>query len=868
MKSLFRARTGVRWIALAALCAALIGPETAAAQPQDAIRQRCINAMNKGLAGVAKAQAKVNVACQLAAAQGKLPLGQSAQECLSADNRGLVAKERAKLASTQTAFCTKIPNFGFTDAATVASVGAEQGALLFNEFFGSDLDAAIDAVADDAVGQECQATLAKAYAKIVSGQFKSFLKCKADGLADGSITSAAGIENCLTIVKADADGATGRLVVKLADSIGKACGGVNLSAAFPGRCAGSSDFARCIEEAISCRNCLAVNGADAAERYCDQLDNGAADASCVDPARCGNGTLEAGEACDDGNNVDDDCCSATCESEPVDQPCADDGNVCTDDKCSGTGFCLHPNNVLPCDDGIFCNGADTCEGGTCSVHPGDPCTAGNLCNNTCNEDVDTCFSPNDTLCEDDENECTNNRCDGAGVCQPLPEPETRECTDDGQECTTDFCDGAGQCGHPNKDEGTACTADSSDCTEDECDGNGACAHPPLNAGVACGSDGNVCTTDLCDGSGTCAHTANTSPCDDGQFCTETDVCSNSVCVGTGNPCSTGGVCSNSCNESADNCLNLSGTACTSDGNGCTNDVCDGSGVCTHPNNTVACSDGLFCNGADTCSGGSCSVHAGNPCSGGGQCSDLCSESGDHCNDPNGTGCNDGNACTTGDTCNGSGTCVGGAAPNCADSDPCTIDSCNTGTGCVHTDDPTCKWASPTGTGATCSKASPCSLVTALTDVGTGKEVRAAAGTYNTDNEITALKSSTTLRGGYNTSTWTQNQGCSATIINRTSNNPDGSFPNRRLVALQLSGRSGYVVDCLRITTAGATETGMSIYGVHLTSNSGYSFNNVTIAVGEAGDGAGGSSGGAGASGSGGGTGGGGDPDSQINAPGG
>ena len=59
-----------------------------------------------------------------------------------------------------------------------------------------------------------------------------------------------------------------------------------------------------------------------------------------------------------------------------------------------------------------------------------------------------------------------------------------------------------------------------------------------------------------------------------------------------------------------------GTACTDDGNGCTNDQCNGaSAICQHPNNTAPCSDGLFCNGTDTCSGGGCAVHSGDPCPG-------------------------------------------------------------------------------------------------------------------------------------------------------------------------------------------------------------------------------------------------------------
>ena len=40
------------------------------------------------------------------------------------------------------------------------------------------------------------------------------------------------------------------------------------------------------------------------------------------------------------------------------------------------------------------------------------------------------------------------------------------------------------------------------------------------------------------------------------------------------------------------------------------------------NDGAACTDGVFCNGADTCSGGTCSVHAGNPCGPGEQCDEA------------------------------------------------------------------------------------------------------------------------------------------------------------------------------------------------------------------------------------------------------
>ena len=74
------------------------------------------------------------------------------------------------------------------------------------------------------------------------------------------------------------------------------------------------------------------------------------------------------------------------------------------------------------------------------------------------------------------------------------------------------------------------------------------------------------------------------------------------------------------------------TACATDGNDCTDDLCNGSGSCIHTANTAPCDDGLFCNGSDTCAGGGCQSHTGDPCVGGLECADACNEAGDDCND--------------------------------------------------------------------------------------------------------------------------------------------------------------------------------------------------------------------------------------------
>ena len=49
---------------------------------------------------------------------------------------------------------------------------------------------------------------------------------------------------------------------------------------------------------------------------------------CAPGLCCGNGTLEPGETCDDGNQTGGDCCSATCTAEPAGTACSD-GNACT-----------------------------------------------------------------------------------------------------------------------------------------------------------------------------------------------------------------------------------------------------------------------------------------------------------------------------------------------------------------------------------------------------------------------------------------------------------------------------------------------------------------------------------------------------------
>jgi cysteine-rich repeat protein len=227
--------------------------------------------------------------------------------------------------------------------------------------------------------------------------------------------------------------------------------------------------------------------------------------------QCGNGALEEGEQCDDGNTADGDCCTSTCQFEAAASPCSD-GSVCTtDDACDGAGACVG-GAALPCDDSNACTN-DTCDSVTGCGHTdnSDPC--------------------------DDGNACTSNDSCSGGECRGL----TVSC-DDGNVCTTDSCDPATGCVSTNN---TAACDDGNACTSDDTCGGGTCHG---GAAVVC-DDANACTSDSCNPATGCVFTNNTAACDDGNACTSGDTCSGGTCHGgAAVTCNDGNVCTtDSCN---------------------------------------------------------------------------------------------------------------------------------------------------------------------------------------------------------------------------------------------------------------------------------------------------------------------------------
>jgi hypothetical protein len=285
---------------------------------------------------------------------------------------------------------------------------------------------------------------------------------------------------------------------------------------------------------------------------------------------CGDGDLDAGEECDDGNVFDGDCCSSTCDFDAPGASCTDN-NPCTDDACNGAGVCLHTNNTAPCDDDLFCTGSDTCAGGACTVHTGDPCAGGLECANTCNEAFNECLASFGTPCTGDGNPCTTDTCDGSGSCV---HPVRTGACDDGV-----FCNGADTCtgGNCTQHAGDPC-AGGAECATVCDETNDACADP---AGTSCTDEGNPCTDEACDGAGTCAHSANQNACDDGLFCNGADTCAGGSCGHAGNPCASGDECADTCDEATNSCFEPAGTPCADDGDLCSSEACDGAGSCRH-----------------------------------------------------------------------------------------------------------------------------------------------------------------------------------------------------------------------------------------------------------------------------------------------
>lgn len=247
-----------------------------------------------------------------------------------------------------------------------------------------------------------------------------------------------------------------------------------------------------------------------------------------------------------------------------------------------------------CDDGLFCNGVESCLAGQCQ--PGTPpdCSAfEDDCNgSTCDEANNRCAAvplADGTACTDDGLFCTGpERCQ-AGACQGMGNPCTQPADCD------ELQDTCGDCGNGVVDNGEQC--DPGAPRNDHCCDAGSCSWTlagELDPQLFC-SGAPECRLDVCDGSGSCTmiDVTDGTPCtDDQSFCTGIEECRDGVCTSAGDPCP-GGDCEH-CNEAADSCLDPPGTACNGGDDNFCNSTCDGAGNCTGPPVDCPESDGNAC----------------------------------------------------------------------------------------------------------------------------------------------------------------------------------------------------------------------------------------------------------------------------------
>jgi hypothetical protein len=344
-----------------------------------------------------------------------------------------------------------------------------------------------------------------------------------------------------------------------------------------------------------------------------QVTDGGGDAGPGDggqQAVCGNGLIELGEQCDDGNAAGGDGCSAQCQFEGCDP------TTCASGCCDLQGNCVGGTEDTACG-----SGGTGCQ--DCTV-------ANEICSEQACEALPSCVEGDTLPCGN----CGTRICDASGQWGP--------CSGEGA-CAAGTTDtGGGSCGNCGELQRTC--DNNCDWGTWECVNEGVCSPGSLDTGGSCGNGGTeqrtcepTCVWGAwsCEGEGTCTPGTTETGSSCGNCGTEERTCDSAgdwgawSCVGEGT-CSpgttqTGGSCGN-CGTEQRTCTN----SCTWGSYACT-----GEGVCS-PGTTqtggACCYNGNY---EQTCTN-SC-TWGGSVCVGNTSCTVTghltCGEHGDPCSEP-------------------------------------------------------------------------------------------------------------------------------------------------------------------------------------------------------------------------------------------
>lgn len=375
-------------------------------------------------------------------------------------------------------------------------------------------------------------------------------------------------------------------------------------------------------------------------------DAGVCGPECVIDADC-----DAGEICDAGvcgpECTQDMDCSG---SEICDVPTDGSPNACVpectqDTDCESGEVCNAINVCTPeCNDNADCPGTQVCDAGVCGPEcltdvdcpDGSGCSATSA---TCEPECVTAEDCNgDDVCSADgvcTTPCTTTTdCLGGEICETSAGVCVPECLDDADCGTGEVCDGT------TNTCGPECT------TGAECEGVLICDASTSTCVAECTSDDDCGTGETCD-----RQTLTCEPvCGDDSDCDAGEACLSEMCVTEcttvadcdgSEACSADGICVPECQLSGD-CvpvdvcdpsLNCQTPGCDEDGD-CPSaqPFCDvGSQLCVECLSATDCpDDGLFCNGAESCSGAVCES-SGSPCATGETCTEdtgTCTETPD------------------------------------------------------------------------------------------------------------------------------------------------------------------------------------------------------------------------------------------------
>ena len=304
-------------------------------------------------------------------------------------------------------------------------------------------------------------------------------------------------------------------------------------------------------------------------------------------------------------------CSKTCE---IADDCDPEADPCTAPACV-LGCCQpQPTVGALCDDGIACNGPDTCKGGICVPSVPTGCDDALLCTKDtcdgtdCHHDLLPGWCQIGASCVQEGTSLPGNPCQAC-----IPAVSTTDWSPLPGCCKADKdCPGPGDCDIPQCDvlSGKCHIAKKSGCCKGalDCD------------------DADPCTTDSCDvGSGNCLSVAvvcdSPSACQTASCNPTTGACDPSLLPGW---CAIDGECHKNGEFNATNACQLCqpalakdawsakpGTPCD-DGNACTfSDICKDTGECQGFAQPGCCQTDLDCDdGGQTCKMGHCNTSVG------------------------------------------------------------------------------------------------------------------------------------------------------------------------------------------------------------------------------------------------------------------